>query len=494
MDAVSIRGDWVGQVIDGRFSLLEWLGGSGDNGVFVTQLAGSGVRAAIKLIPASAQAEDRLALWASAASLSHPHLLRVLHYGRAEIEETKLVYIVTDLASELLSQIIPERPLTSDETREMLGPVLDALRYLHGAGYVHGHLKPSNILVVENEIRLSSDGLLHIDSLAPGTLVNDLHSAPEIAGNPVAPAADTWSLGVTLVEALTQEPPIWDSASQADPVVPASVPEPFSAIARECLRPNPSRRCTLASVRAMLDGKSRPSAAQSPLPPPLPRPPSEPSPYSRGEKPAPPATDPLSRASKLGSPRTGPGLRDEKPLPAKMPLLPLFIGLVLLAAIVIGFLLHRRKTDTVPLQTDTTQQAPPAAPESKTSSPQTQPVASAPQSGVAVSPSVPAAASSTGDVLSRDVPDVPRSASNTVHGTVSVVVRVAVDATGAVTNADFAVHGPSAYFARLALESARNWKFKPPRHDSRTVPSTWLLHYKFRRTGAEVTPEETSSR
>ena len=42
----------------------------------------------------------------------------------------------------------------------MLEPILDALSYIHANGYVHGHLKPSNILVVENEVKLSSDGLI----------------------------------------------------------------------------------------------------------------------------------------------------------------------------------------------------------------------------------------------------------------------------------------------------------------------------------------------
>ena len=121
MDAVSIRGEWVGQIIDGKFPLLEWLGGSNGNGVFRTELESSGSqRAAIKLIPASARSEERLGIWKAAATLSHPHLLRIFHFGRAQVADTRVVYIVTDLADEVLSQIIPERPLTTVETREML--------------------------------------------------------------------------------------------------------------------------------------------------------------------------------------------------------------------------------------------------------------------------------------------------------------------------------------------------------------------------------------
>ena len=46
MNAVSIRGDWVGQVIDGRYPLLEWLGGSGTSGTFLTESDGLGSRKA----------------------------------------------------------------------------------------------------------------------------------------------------------------------------------------------------------------------------------------------------------------------------------------------------------------------------------------------------------------------------------------------------------------------------------------------------------------
>ena len=95
-------------------------------------------------------------------------------------------------------------------------------------------------------------------------------------------------------------------------------------------------------------------------------------------------------------------------------------------------------------------------------------------------------------MINRDVPDVSPRASSTIHGTVVVAVRVNVDPGGAVTNAEFATHGPSAYFARIALESARKWKFKPAQQNGRPVPGSWLLHYRFRRDGVEVTPTQTA--
>jgi TonB family protein len=161
------------------------------------------------------------------------------------------------------------------------------------------------------------------------------------------------------------------------------------------------------------------------------------------------------------------------------------IGLFLLLAIVIGFAMRSHKTDTAPLQTETTQQAPPAEPESK---PPEQPPSISGKPDKAPTPGGEA----KGEVLSRVVPDVPRKAGGTIQGTVTVAVRISVDSTGAVTNAEYAAHGPSAYFAKLAMDSARNWKFKPPHVNGHPVASTWLLHYAFRRGGADVTPVETN--
>ena len=459
MNAVSVRGDWVGQVIDGRYPLLEWLGGSGTSGTFLTELDGLGSRrAAVKLLPSSPQSEDRLASWTAAAKLSHPHLARIHHYGRADVSDVPCVYIVYDLAEELLSQIIPERPLTTDEARQMLEPILGALDYLHNGGYVHGHLKPSNVLVVENEIKISSDGLLPVGKPAPELLTNDIHIAPEIATGTVSSRTDIWSLGITLVEALTQQLPIWDAASDSEPVLPATIPAPFAEIARRCLHADPARRSTIADIRNVLEAPSK----------------QEPARPSRAPVPA-PGADRLA----------------EKPLPSRMPFLPLVIGLVLLLAIIVGLWFHGRKTSTALQQTETTSQPAAGEPEAKPVQATPEPIKPTPSTPAAAAPGSPSTASSDGEVLSRDVPNVPERASNTIHGTVGVAIRLNVDPSGAVTNADFATHGPSAYFARIALESARNWKFKPPQQNGRAVPSTWLLHYRFRRGGVEVMPNQT---
>ena len=63
-------------------------------------------------------------------------------------------------------------------------------------------------------------------------------------------------------------------------------------------------------------------------------------------------------------------------------------------------------------------------------------------------------------ITRRVLPDIPAKARNTVHGTATVVVRVAVDPSGNVTEATLE-RGGSPYFGKLALEAARHWQFAP---------------------------------
>jgi TonB family protein len=65
-------------------------------------------------------------------------------------------------------------------------------------------------------------------------------------------------------------------------------------------------------------------------------------------------------------------------------------------------------------------------------------------------------------------------------------VKVNVDPAGNVVDTSLASAGPSRYFARVAQEAARDWKFAPAQASSRT----WNLDFEFRRSGTEVRPTQ----
>lgn len=250
----ALQSDWVGRRIDGKFPLLEWLGSNESSAVFRTQIEGSTVqRAVIGLLSADAgDAQAQLDSWAEGETFSHPHLMRIFHVGRTHIDQDELLYVVTEYAEESLSQLLPQRALTPAEAREMLEPVLDALSYVHDRGMVWGDLTPQKITVVADRVRLPIDGLRRAGNVRIPHAAWDIHDAPETATGGVSKEGDIWSLGVTLVEALTQRPPAWDRAANKDPVVPDSLPTPFAEIAQKCLRTDPASRGTLGEIQALL--------------------------------------------------------------------------------------------------------------------------------------------------------------------------------------------------------------------------------------------------
>ena len=267
MSSGEVWKSWEGRVVDGKFPLRKWLGGSEHSAIFLTERGQGPEKAALKLIPADAGDADRqLARWRAAARLSHPHLIRIFETGRCG---QTLLYAVMEYAEEDLSQILPQRPLTSPEVADLLPPMLEALSYLHQNGFIHGRVRPSNVLAVGDQLKLTSDQIISVTDTSFRRRQRDVYDAPETAAGIVTPESDLWSVGATLVAALLQGTPFSGEGSQADPGLPKTMPEPFRGIARECLRFDPKRRCSVAEIVARLQppGRSVPAEPEAPVAP-----------------------------------------------------------------------------------------------------------------------------------------------------------------------------------------------------------------------------------
>ena len=456
-----------GELIDGKFPVLQSLGGSEHSAVFLTELRGQESRkAAIKLIHADTATEETLlARWQTTAGLSHPHLVRLVHAGQCEVEGIPLLYVVTEYAEENLAQVIPSRPLTAAEMGEMLPPLIDALSYLHERRLLHGRIKPSNIMAVDNQLKLSSDTILSPEELSASATEPNVFDAPELATGTILPASDVWSLGVTIVTALTQHPPAWEAGTEKL-ILPDTIPTALRAIARGCLRRDPGERCTLEQIKVLL-------------------------------RPPPPVT--VKRIEQ-------PERRATKVRPKGNAAAPIIGGIIVLAVLA-GIGLVTRRTQPAPTETTRTQPARPtpktgaeakagagtASPPSGTSQPRDT-VNSRPSepTGPLATPKTSGGAVARGAVAEKVVPDVPTSARNTITGTVRVNVRVSVAPDGKLLGATLDSPGPSRYFANLALQAAHNWRFKPPQVNGNSVASEWLLRFQFKRSDTQVVPEETA--
>ena len=81
----------------------------------------------------------------------------------AELDGLPYLYVVMEYADQTLAQLLQHRALSDDEAREMLQPILDALAFLHGQDLVQGQLKPANILVVGDRLKLASDTIHRVN-------------------------------------------------------------------------------------------------------------------------------------------------------------------------------------------------------------------------------------------------------------------------------------------------------------------------------------------
>lgn len=437
---------WEGRVVDGKYALRQWLGGSDHSAVFLTEMPG-GAKAAIKFTEADGpDAERELARLGLAAKLNHPHLISIFDFGRCQMDGTPLVYAVMEHADEDLAQILPQRPLTPAEVSEMLTPLLDALGYLHGNGFVHTRIKPSNVLVVADQLKLSTDQINRADEPISARRRIGVYDAPETSTGAASPASDAWSLGVTIVMALTQNAASASPGVQGDPSLPGNIPEPFRGIARECLHIDPAQRCTLDDIRRRL----QPAVAVAAMPE-------------------------SSHKSE----------RDSSRLPAFA--IPLVLVVVVLAAW--GLFRSRGSNAVTPPAAETTAQPAVAPPKPTAATPDRGAPARPAPIHTEKAPTAKATSAGGGSVLHEVMPDIPASAKRTIRGTIKVVVWVDVDPSGKVVAAKLRTPGPSRYFSGKALSAAERWEFSPPQADGQPTTSAWLLQFRFKRSGVQASPQ-----
>ena len=458
---------WEGYVIDGRFTLRDFQGGSDHSAVFLTEYGQYAQRAAIKFIEANpATASSQLWRWERAAKVSHRHLIRLHQWGQCQLGSASMLYVVSDFAEENLAQILPNRALSPAETEFMLRSVLEVLAHIHNEGLAHGRLKPTNIMAVGDDLKLASDTLCAPGEKALSPREPTVYDPPELSTSGPSSAGDVWSLGVTLVEALTQRTSPGHAMRQGDPAIPETIPAPFLEIARQSLRMDPERRWTVPEIAARL------------LP--------------------------------------------VHAVPAKSGMRPGYIVasliVLLLGAVLVGPRLVRRSPEA---SSPKPPEHPPAieaptggsagvrtpsqaaegvkaeVPHSASAPPTTSSNTASPNSTPPDEPRTPKSdrsnqSKTAGEVASQVLPTVSQRSLNTITGKVRVGVRLSVDATGHVVSASLQSPGPSRYFAKVAQEASRRWKFTPPQVNGQATRSEWMLNFAFARKGVEVQPKQLS--
>ena len=462
---------WQGEVINGVYPLGRYLGCSDHSGVFLTKSAARPADLAIKLVPTSRElAESQLPRWKRAAVLADPHLLRLFECGGCQLDGLPYLYIVMEYADQTLAQLLLHRAMTDDEAREMLRPILDGIAFLHGRSLVHGQLKPANVLVVGDQLKLASDTIRRVSEGPLSISAPTVYNSPESGKGSNSTAADIWALGATLFEALARRPPADVSEAGVAVVLPGDFSPAFRDVVTRCLNVSPHDRPSVTELLAWAGGRSVwPEPAATTQPPPVgPRETKTPAPTPPRTAPPPAVRDaPRSSRSKAESLQ-------------RLTWLAMVLGAILVLSLGwIGLRGLRTLHTNAP--------SPPAvpAPEGASQSPDAK--SSAPGEGRAPAPGSSDQSSGRSEdgaspltALHEVIPEVPQSVRRTIQGHIKVWVRVTVNPRGSVSAAVADRTGPSRYFQRQAIEAAKKWTFPavdaPPQR-------TMQIRFDFSRDG-----------
>lgn len=245
---------WEHEVVNGVFPLHRTVRNSGHSAVFLTEHKSKAIpEALLKLVPAIPTFKQaQLEQWSIASRLSHPCVARLLDTGSCQLGGLSFLYVVTEYAQASLAQILETRALELEEFKKLMRPVLEGLSFLHRQQLVHGGLEPSSLLMFKERLKLASDAVRPAGESSASLSPASEFDPPESRDGSYSAAGDVWSLGVLIVEALTQKRPKWPDKT-GGPVLPKSLPAALVGVVMRCLNRNPARRPTVEQLDAEIN-------------------------------------------------------------------------------------------------------------------------------------------------------------------------------------------------------------------------------------------------
>ena len=249
----------------GRYRPLRPLGSGGSGTVWLARDETAGIEVALKIIAKEGRAAPRAEREAEAATrLRHPHCLRA--YG-LESDDKHLYIPYEYVPGSTLRQALRTGELGDGGAVEAAAQILEGLAFAHARGIVHRDVKPSNVLVTDEEhvsVRLFDFGLAQLADAETLTAVGDVpgtlaYISPErLLGETAGPPADIWAVGVLLWEALSGHHPFWRASPlETGEVIKAGAPSIGE------VRPDlPESLVAAVDAALSVDPAGRPSAAR----------------------------------------------------------------------------------------------------------------------------------------------------------------------------------------------------------------------------------------
>src|SRR6266581_8535373 len=181
------------------------------------------------------------------AHLKHEHILPLFEFGE---DQGRLFLVTPYIEGGTLARHLKRGPLSLAEVHHLFIPLVQAIAYIHRRGVIHRDLKPTNILLDEQDgqlyVRLIDFGIASVQGSTASppltTAGNELgtiaYMAPERMSGVAAPSNDIFSLGVILYQMLTGRFPVGQEA--------LNLPQPLEYVVRYCIAIRPEDRFATA--------------------------------------------------------------------------------------------------------------------------------------------------------------------------------------------------------------------------------------------------------
>lgn len=250
MPPIELLGLTPGDVLEGRYVLLERIGQGGMGCVFLADQSDVQRTVAIKVLhPELATCPEstrRIRDEAIAAGRVHdPHCVTVVDHG---VLPDGVPYVVMGyVPGRSLGRVIAEEPIPLERAIDLCAQILSALAATHAAGIIHADVKSDNFLVERRQGRdhvtlidfglaLAVDAPVDLDVEDGHVMVSGTpeYMAPEVVGGDAPmPASDLYGAGVILYELLTGATPFGGGTATEimlrhvhDAVIPPSLRRP----------------------------------------------------------------------------------------------------------------------------------------------------------------------------------------------------------------------------------------------------------------------------
>jgi serine/threonine protein kinase len=288
-------------LIAARFSVERVLDTEGPCLVVAATHLGSGEHVVVKLLRPELAVEPTVTRFLraarQAATVESAHVVRIVEADRVSAEGPPYLAMERLKGGSLAYLLMQHGPLRLPAALEMLLQACEGLSAAHGAGVVHGHLKPAKLFRAQQRDGSASIKLLDLglavalareasrgSSVPPGEgLASPEYRSPEqVAGSRrVEVRADLWGLGLVLYQLLTGRHPFAEATTRAalakavasgppslGDKVAGSTPQ-LEELLRHCLHKDASQRpADVASVaerlRALLAQSSAVAATPAP--------------------------------------------------------------------------------------------------------------------------------------------------------------------------------------------------------------------------------------